>query len=706
MPLSHALRRVGEREYLLSLNWRSILFSSRLAVAAIVALALAYWLQLQEPQWAILTVYLLTQSSTGAALAKGAFRFIGTVLAALYGLAAVKLFSQDPLLLVGSAMVWTFICYYGAARASNFTAYGFMLAGFTGLLVTFQGAAAPEAAWLVAVDRVSEISIGIACATLASALVLPDHAGTQLRGLMAKASRALAAHCALTLRAATGGDVLIDDRQYLLPQLAKFDALRSYTRFEAPEMRADRARMDDVTRQFLAVLAHARTLHLRLAGGGMGERPDVAPLAAVLARAVAVLEHCAADTALLHDPAPRCAELSCLRRDFAALARGIAGAGEDMPLQARADAVLICRQAAEMLRGFSLLLVAERAVFQSRPVATAPRRRGLDDAHSSALLQGGRAALALMIFCVIWYATEWDQGLAGITGLALMNYQCVNTDDPARLGWPYLRAVVAACFGAYATMAFIYPWLEGFQALALFLLVVLVPAGLLIGTPRYARAAGTFTIFYVAAAATGNVFAPDPLAFANFCFALAFGMFVCLMVARLVPTTAEASRRHVVHRTLGELLPDVARGDRAASPAAREILISLDALLPRLTLTRPAQDTLVRGLLACAASAAELGRLRRAGNDPALPEPARRAIEDGLQRLATFFAAWTSPEPPGAARDALAGVWSTLEASDCRPGSRAACLVVEAATNLRFLEDRLTRDHAFLDLAYLDERLL
>ncbi len=29
-------------------------------------------------------------------------------------------------------MGWTFLCYYGAARARNFTAYGFMLAGFTG----------------------------------------------------------------------------------------------------------------------------------------------------------------------------------------------------------------------------------------------------------------------------------------------------------------------------------------------------------------------------------------------------------------------------------------------------------------------------------------------------------------------------------------------------------------------------------------------
>lgn len=667
-----------------------------------MALALAYWLELQEPQWAILTVYLLTQSSTGAALAKGWFRFLGTVLAAVYGLAAVKLFSQDPLLLVGSAMVWTFVCYYGAARASNFTAYGFMLAGFTGLLVTFQGAAAPDAAWLVAVDRVSEISIGIGCATFAGALVLPDHAGAQLRGLMAKALRALAAHCALALRTAASGQSVIAARTSLLSQLAKFDALTSYTRFEAPDMRADGARMNDVTRHFLDVLANARALHLQLGDGGAGDRPESGPLTAVLERAVAVLERCSADAALLEKPAQRCAELAGLRRAFAAIARRMSEAEGDAPLAARAEAVLICRHGANMLRGLSLLLVAERAVFRRRPARTAPRREVRDAAHASALLQGGRAALALMVFCAIWYATEWDQGIAGITGLALMNYQCVNTDDPSRLGWPYLRAVVAACFCAYATMVFVYPWLEGFQALALFLLIVLVPAGLLIGTPRYARAAGTFTIFYVAAAATGNVFTPDPMTFANFCFGLVFGMFVCLMVARLVPATAEAARGRVVRHTLDVLLPAVARGECQAPQAAREILDSLGALLPQLSPAKPAHDTLVRGLLACASSARELGRLSDAARSPALPAPLRGAIGDGLGVLATSLSSpATLPSPDDGA---FAGMRSALAAAEPRPGTPAAALVVEAAASLRFLEDRVTRDHALRDLAIREAR--
>src|ERR1700761_1891431 len=77
-------------------SWRNIVFSLRTAAAAILALALAYWLELSDPQWGTLTVYILAQPTVGAALAKGAWRAAGTVTGALIGLVLVALFSQAP----------------------------------------------------------------------------------------------------------------------------------------------------------------------------------------------------------------------------------------------------------------------------------------------------------------------------------------------------------------------------------------------------------------------------------------------------------------------------------------------------------------------------------------------------------------------------------------------------------------------------------
>jgi len=52
----------------IDLGWRNIVFSLRTAAAAVMALGAAYWLQLDDPQWAALTVYLLAQPTAGAAV--------------------------------------------------------------------------------------------------------------------------------------------------------------------------------------------------------------------------------------------------------------------------------------------------------------------------------------------------------------------------------------------------------------------------------------------------------------------------------------------------------------------------------------------------------------------------------------------------------------------------------------------------------------
>lgn len=697
------------------LGWRNLVVSTRIACAAIAALATAYWLELPEPQWAILTVYLLTQSSAGAALAKGSFRFLGTIVAALCALGIVKLFSQDPVLLVASAMAWIFVCYYGATRVTNFASYGFMLAGYTGLLVIFEGAAAPYGAWDVAVNRATEISIGVAFASLANTLIMPVYAGTQLRKVLARAFSDLSGYAAASLRPDTQEDGFLRLRSGILASVVKFDALRSYAMFEAREMRANDAALREALRECLTVIAIARSLYLRLvdfraASPGMAE----GPLAEALAETVAALESVSRTDGSATGLAAQRGDLRRARLQLAALRRDVDAMTGAAPLALRADVSLILRRAIRMLRALSTLAMVESTAFQARGAA---RRHGRRIAvrprfptlarEREALLQGSRAALAVLVFCLFWHATEWDQGMAGLTGLALMGYQCVNSDDPGKLGWPYFRAVIAACLCAYVAMAHIYPWLEGFTMLAAFLLLVLVPLGLLIGTPRYSKSAGTFTIYFVAAAATTNVYDPNPLDFANFCFGLVFGMFVCLIVARLIPVTSQASRRAAYRRALGRLLPDAATGRAPERRLAREIVDLLAAVLPRLKLGHGRDETFLRGMLASASSALELGRLRRAATDPAMPEAGRVALEQGLRHLASVFSRLPTLEAHREAaladgRQTLDAMWSELERLAPPAGSPEDRAVIEAASSLRFLTDRFRLDQGFLQLAVAD----
>ena len=117
---------------------------------------------LQDPQWSFLTVYLLAQPTTGAVVAKGFYRALGTVMGALWALLVLSLYAEAGVPFVLCMVIWLGLCIYAAARTRNFVSYGFLLAGYTALLVGYEGAAAPTGAWLIAVDRTSEILIGIA----------------------------------------------------------------------------------------------------------------------------------------------------------------------------------------------------------------------------------------------------------------------------------------------------------------------------------------------------------------------------------------------------------------------------------------------------------------------------------------------------------------------------------------------------------------
>src|SRR5687768_13923272 len=69
-----------------------LLFSLKTLAAAILALLLSYLLEVKDPQWAVVTAYLVSQPMVGAILAKGAYRIIGTVIGATFAVLCVGLF--------------------------------------------------------------------------------------------------------------------------------------------------------------------------------------------------------------------------------------------------------------------------------------------------------------------------------------------------------------------------------------------------------------------------------------------------------------------------------------------------------------------------------------------------------------------------------------------------------------------------------------
>ena len=138
----------------------------RLWASVCLALYVAFWLELDNAQWAGTSAAIVCQPHLGASLRKGWFRMIGTVVGAVAIVVLTACFPQDRApFLVGLAL-WGAGCALVATLLHNFAAYSAALAGYAGRDHRERPAGRdrrPERrqAFMLAVFRASEICIGI-----------------------------------------------------------------------------------------------------------------------------------------------------------------------------------------------------------------------------------------------------------------------------------------------------------------------------------------------------------------------------------------------------------------------------------------------------------------------------------------------------------------------------------------------------------------
>ena len=396
----------------LDLSRANLVFALRLVVSVLAATSIAFWLQVQDPQWAALTACLVLQPTAGAVVSKSAFRILGTIVGALFGLFALSLYAEAPAPFVGLMVLWLGLAAYCGARARNFTAYGFMLAGYSALLVGFEGMASPGGAWTIAIDRSAEILIGIGCSTAVTLALLPVYAGAILRGSMRQTFAGLADYAAEALDAGTPLATFTATRSQMISNVAKFDTLRSYAAFEAPELRAEQGALRHVVRDFLGVLAVARSLYFRLSEldqQGTGQafqyvKHLLEDVAASL-RAVSTASSSAADSQRIqHD-------LLATRRKVREAQDTLTSLADGTSFHELADTLLILNLTNEMVQRLAMVMVAETAASQRR---TRPARRHEKPepalGMTEAVLQAARAGLALLLVTLFWVATGWSAG--------------------------------------------------------------------------------------------------------------------------------------------------------------------------------------------------------------------------------------------------------------------------------------------------------
>jgi uncharacterized membrane protein YccC len=150
-------------------------FGIRIWVAVVFALAASFWLELEAPSTAALTVAILAVPTRGEALHKASYRLIATLIGVTAAIAITALFSQSRDLLLAAFAAWIGLCVYAAGLMDGNRAYAAVLSGYTLALVAIQQIDTPEHVFETGMARGAALAVGIAAVALVNDLLdAPD----------------------------------------------------------------------------------------------------------------------------------------------------------------------------------------------------------------------------------------------------------------------------------------------------------------------------------------------------------------------------------------------------------------------------------------------------------------------------------------------------------------------------------------------------
>lgn len=157
-------------------------FAFKLAFAIVLALFVGFQFQLETPRWAVLTAALVAagpafaaggEPYSGAIRYRGMLRIVGTFIGCLAALIIITTLIRAPVVMLLVCCIWAGFCTWISSLVKLENSYAWGLSGYTALIIVITIQANPLTTPQFAVERCSEIVIGIVCAILADLIFSP-----------------------------------------------------------------------------------------------------------------------------------------------------------------------------------------------------------------------------------------------------------------------------------------------------------------------------------------------------------------------------------------------------------------------------------------------------------------------------------------------------------------------------------------------------
>jgi uncharacterized membrane protein YccC len=536
--------------WLYSLEWRRGFFDwarsdgvtwvyiFKVLIAAFLTLWLAMRLELPQPRTAMITVFIVMQPQSGQVFAKSFYRFLGTLAGSAMMVTLIALFAQNTELFLGSLAIWVGICSAGAARCRNFRAYGFVLAGYTAAMVGLPALAHPDGAFMAAVWRVLEISLGILCSTLISAAILPQTASAAMRNALYQRFGVFALFVTDGLRGRSKAESFEASNVRFIAEAVGLEGLRSVTVFEDPHMRRRNGRLSRLNSEFMGITTRFNALHQLLERlRGNGEEHVVAAIRPGLQDLAEVLDGFSGRALTSPDAARLATALASYKEGLPARVRSLRAIFQE---SAPSDAEqLDFHTAYELLYRFVDDLHSYAQTHASLADHRHERERW-DEPFTpqtnwwAAAASGIRASFILVVLGSYWVATAWPSGATMTLIAAATVGLSAATPNPKRMAFQMACGTFLGALIGFVEMFFIFPWIDGFPLLCVMLAPVIVLGSFLTSRPQYAGVGLGLLIFFSTGSVPDNLTIYNPYTFINDYIAMVMGMLVCAAAGAII----------------------------------------------------------------------------------------------------------------------------------------------------------------------------
>ncbi len=545
---------------------RDWIFSAKAFLAALLALWIAMYLGLPRPYWAMGSVYIVAHPLTGATRSKALYRMLGTLLGAAASVVMVPTLVNAPPLLMAAVAIWTGFLLYLALLQRTPRSYIFLLAAYTLPIVALPAVDNPAGIFDLAVARTEEICLGILCASVVGAVVLPSSVAGVLRDKSQQWMTDAALWAADMLSPSAGARVTRHhSRHRLAADILALDQLiiqlsydtESATRVRAArELRGRMTMLLPVMSSLAAVveslqcagglppklLAQMRAVKAWIRGGAMESPPPLVPTPAMPG----------SNAALITAAEDRIHQMMMLWRDCMTLCRSISTPhmqGKFTP---------------EFLRW------------------NVGQARHYD--HGMLLFSTVTVALAIFAMGMLWIWTGWADGAGAVALAAVSCCFAAALDEPA----PMMRSFFAwnaVCLVISMVMLFaVLPVAQNFELLALMLSVPYLIIGLLVAQPRFAMIGMPLAVVTANDIGLQGAYSANFHTFFNGTVAGIAGILFALVWTLLMrPFGTRAATRRLVRAGWGDIAENAISGKPHAHTRLRaRMLDRLAQLVPRL----------------------------------------------------------------------------------------------------------------------------